>query len=34
MRGVSCYNRGAAHMAKAEFDQAIACFDKAIRIEP
>ncbi len=34
MRGVSCYNRGAAHMAKDEYDQAIACFDKAIRIEP
>jgi len=33
-RAISCYNRGTAHMAKAEFDQAIACFDKAIRIEP
>ena len=34
MRGVSCYNRGAAHMAKGEYDQAIACFDKALAIEP
>jgi len=34
MRGISCYNQGTAHMAKAEYDQAIACFDKAIRIEP
>jgi len=34
VRGVSCYNRGAAHIAKAEFDQAIACFDKALAIEP
>jgi tetratricopeptide (TPR) repeat protein len=34
MRGVSCYNRGAAFMAKGDYDQAIACFDKAIRIEP
>jgi len=33
-RAVSSYNRGAAFMAKAEFDQAIACFDKALRIEP
>ncbi|UCC98994.1 MAG: tetratricopeptide repeat protein [Phycisphaerales bacterium] len=34
VRGISCYNRGAAHLAKGEYDQAIACFDKAIRIEP
>ncbi len=34
MRGVSCYNRGAAHLAKGEYDQAIACFDEALRIEP
>jgi tetratricopeptide (TPR) repeat protein len=33
-RAVSWYNRGAAHAAKGEYDQAIACFDKAIRIEP
>ena len=33
-RGVFWYNRGAAHAAKAEYDQAIDCFDKAIRIEP
>jgi tetratricopeptide (TPR) repeat protein len=34
MRGVSCYNRGAAFMAKGDYDQAIACFDKALAIEP
>ena len=34
MRGVSCYNQGAAFMAKGEYDQAIACFDKALAIEP
>lgn len=34
MRGVSCYNRGAAHTAKGEYDQAIACFGKALAIEP
>lgn len=33
-RAVSSYNRGAAHMAQGEYDRAIACFDKAIRIEP
>lgn len=33
-RGISFYNRGAAHLAKGEYDQAIACFDKAVRIEP
>ncbi|MHC4678229.1 MAG: tetratricopeptide repeat protein [Planctomycetota bacterium] len=34
VRGISCYNRGTAHTAKGEYGQAIACFDKAIRIEP
>jgi tetratricopeptide (TPR) repeat protein len=34
VRGICCYNRGTAHMAKGEYGQAIACFDKAIRIEP
>lgn len=34
VRGISYYNRGAAHIAKKEYDQAIACFDKAIEIEP
>ena len=29
---VAYYNRGTAHMAKAEYDQAIRCFDKAIKI--
>lgn len=34
MRGVSYYNRGTAHMADGQYDQAILCFDKAIAIEP
>ena len=34
MRGVRWYNRGAAFMAKGEYDQAIACFDEALAIEP
>jgi tetratricopeptide (TPR) repeat protein len=34
MRGITWYNHGAAFMAKGDYDQAIACFDKAIRIEP
>ena len=34
VRGISYYNRGSAHIAKKEYDQAIACFDKAIEIEP
>lgn len=34
VRGISYYNRGSAHIAKNEYDQAIACFDKAIEIEP
>jgi len=32
MRGVSYYNRGTVHIAKGEYDQAIACFDKALGI--
>ena len=33
-RAVSSYNRGAAFMTKGDYNQAIACFDKALRIEP
>ena len=33
-RAISWYNRGAAQMAKGDYDQAVACFSKAIRIEP
>ncbi|MFH1717853.1 MAG: tetratricopeptide repeat protein [Planctomycetota bacterium] len=32
MRGVSYYNRGTVHIAKGEYDQAIACFYKALAI--
>jgi len=32
VRGAEYYNRGTAHIAKGEYDQAIACFDKAIAI--
>ena len=33
-RAISWYNRGAANLAKGDYDQAVACFSKAIRIEP
>ena len=29
---ISYYNRGTAHMTKGEYDQAILCFDKAVKI--
>lgn len=32
-RGVALYNRGTNHMAEGEYDQAIACFDKAIKAD-
>jgi len=33
-RGVSYYNRGTVYMNEEEYDQAILCFDKAIKINP
>jgi len=32
VRGAKYYNRGTVHIAKGEYDKAIACFDKAIAI--
>ncbi|UCF14739.1 MAG: tetratricopeptide repeat protein [Phycisphaerales bacterium] len=32
-RGVSQYNRGTSHLAEGQYDQAIACFTKAIKRE-
>ena len=30
----SCYNRGSNYMTRGEYDQAILCFDKTIKIKP
>ena len=32
-RSASQYNRGATHMAEGQYDQAITCFNKAIKLE-
>lgn len=33
-RSISYYNRGTALMTKGDYDGAIQCFDKAIKVEP
>ena len=32
-RGISHYNRGTEHMANGDYDDAIICFNKAIKVE-